>query len=134
VERLHAPLPLVRHLGIGNGVYPPPDGSFVEVVFADPGRIQQTAHMADLVLALLKRTDPATNEGPEQIIRDQTLLQKTPQSVIHDLKLRESVSRIVSEVQFGYWRLNPELGQVKGIVALSALHVEKSPLPLLDGV
>ena len=98
MERLHAPPPFVRHLGVGNGVYPSLDGSSGEIMFADPGRIQQTIHMANLVLTLLKRTDPAKDEGPEEIVREQVLLQKILQSLMYDLKLRKSVSRIISEV------------------------------------
>ena len=90
--------------------------------------------MANLVLTLLKRTNPAADEGSEEIVREQALLQKILQSLMYDLQLRKSVSRIVFEVQFGCGRLDPELGQVESIMALNALHVEEGLLPFLASV
>ena len=98
MKRLYAPPPLIRHLGISNRIYSSLDGNSAKVVFADPGRIKQTTHMAYLVFTSLKRVNPATDEGPEQIIRGQALLQKTLQSTVYSLKFYNSLSRIVSEV------------------------------------
>ena len=53
---------------------------------------------------------------------------------MYDLKLRKSVSQIISEVQFGCWGLDPELGQVESIMALNALHVEEGLLSFLASI
>jgi hypothetical protein len=90
--------------------------------------------VAYLVFTSLKRADPATDEGPEQIIRDQALLPKVLQSFMYSLKFYNSLGRIVSEVQFGCGWLDRELGQIKGVMAFCTLHIKERPLPLLDSV
>jgi hypothetical protein len=87
-----------------------------------------------LVITPLKRADPARDEGPEEVVRDHTILQKILQSGMHCLKFSNCFSRIVTEVQFGCGRLHHELGQIEGIMALSTLHIKEGPLPLLDRV
>ena len=69
MERLHAPLPLIVHLGEGDGFDPLLDRSSVEVMFANPSRILQATHVADLVCTPLKGADSAYDEDPEKVVR-----------------------------------------------------------------
>ena len=134
MERIHAPPPFVCHLGRGDAIYPSLDGHPVKIVFAHPGGIQQATHVANLVRPLLEGADPAADEDPKKVVRAQFVLQKILQNIVHKLKFREGVRRIVFELQLGYGGLDPKLGQVESIMALGALHVEEGSLPFLDCV
>ena len=65
---LHAPLPLVRHPRPGYGLDAPPDLGLVQFDGASPGRIERTAHMANLVDSALQWTDSATDKCRQQVI------------------------------------------------------------------
>ena len=41
VERLHTPLQLVSHLGVGDGINPSLNRGPIEIMFADPGGISK---------------------------------------------------------------------------------------------
>ena len=74
MERLHAPPPLICHLGSGDGIHPSLDGQPVKIMFADPGEILQDTHVANLVCPLLEGADSAADEDPEKVVRAEVIL------------------------------------------------------------
>ena len=87
-------------------------------------------HVTDLVLPHLEGADPASYEGSEQVVAVKFALDESVQDVVDDPELVR-LGRHVFEVQLGSRRREAELGQVEGIMALCALHIEERALPLL---
>ena len=70
VVGLHAPLPLVIHVGLGNGLDPTFHHGLVQRMSAAPSGVKHATHLADLVNSLLKRGNSVADECPQQVIRN----------------------------------------------------------------
>ena len=53
---------------------------------------------------------------------------------MYELEFWEGISLIIFEIQLRREQPQVELGQVKGVVAFSALYIEDRALPLLDSI
>ena len=95
LKRLYAPLPIIRHLGLRNGLDPSPDLWVGEIMGADPDRVQQTAHVANLVHTVLKRVDSAHDESPQEVVCAHLLLQQSLKGLEDQLDLRNAVLRVI---------------------------------------
>ena len=89
--------------------------------------------MAHLVYPPLERADPAEYEGGQQIVTTETSIQELGQDPSNELGF-SLLGWAVPKVLLGHRGLDAELGQVEGVAALSALHVEERPLPLLHRI
>ena len=96
--RLYAPLPIILHLSLGNGLDPSPNLGVGEIMGADPGRVEQTTHMANLVQAVLKRIDSAHDECPQEVVCAHLLFQQPLKGLMDQLDLRNSVLRVIVPV------------------------------------
>ena len=67
-ERLQSPGPVLRHLRLKDSPDALEDKIIIELHRGDSIGIKGTAHIAELMRALLKRVDPAADEGGHQIL------------------------------------------------------------------
>ena len=99
MERLHTPLPLISHLGESDGFNSSLKQGPVEIVFVDPGGIQQATHVVDLVCTPLEGADSTADEDPKKVVRAKFVLQEILQNILYKLEFGEGIGWIVLEVQ-----------------------------------
>ena len=96
---LHAPLPLIRHLGPSYGLDAPPDLGLVQLNSAHPSGIKWATHVADLVDSGLKWVDSAADECPQQVIYRHSCSFQLLDNLVDGVDLQHLLLRVVTPVK-----------------------------------
>ena len=106
VIRGDAPFPIVRHEGLGDGLYSKANLSFGQLDRRHPSRILSAAIEAHFVRPILKRIYPAADKGPHEIITSEPVL----------LVLKNQLVEIVDLRDAGLWRVPPVVLGIGGMI------------------
>ena len=96
--RLLAPLPINRHLCLGNGLDSFPNLGLRQLHGRMPVGVISAAHMADLVGPVLKRRYPAANKCRHKIISRHTLILELDDELVNLVDLMAKLLRVIFPV------------------------------------